>query len=223
MVMNPVYRAPSDCPAVIPLFPLSGALLLPRGQMPLNVFEPRYLAMVDDALAGRRVIGMIQPDADVPGSASVPKLYSVGCAGRITQLAETGDGRYLITLSGIARFRVAEELSVLTPYRQARVDYRPFATDFTARAGEEAVDREGVIRALRDFAKANDLRIDWQGIDEAPNEALVNALSMMSPFGAREKQALLEAPDLKSRAEVLIAITQLELARETGGPETTLQ
>ncbi len=223
MVMNVVYRGPPDCPPSIPVFPLAGALLLPRGQMPLNVFEPRYVAMIDDALAGRRVIGIIQPDADQPASAAQPKLYNVGCAGRITQFAESGDGRYLVTLTGIARFRLAEELAVLTPYRQAKVDHAPFAVDFVARSGEDEVDREGVIRALTEFVKANDLKVDWRGIEEAPNEALVNALSMMSPFGPREKQALLEAPDLRTRAEILVAITEIELARASGGSETTLQ
>jgi uncharacterized protein len=223
MVMNMVYRSAAECPNTIPMFPLGGALLLPRGQMPLNIFEPRYLAMIDDALAGRRVIGIIQPDVDNPGSPALPRLYGVGCAGRVTQFAESGDGRYLVTLTGIARFRVAEELSVLTPYRQAKVDYSTFAIDFAARAGEDEVDRDGVIRALTDFVEANDLKVDWRGIEEAPNEALVNALSMMSPFGPKEKQALLEAPDLKSRAEILIAITEIELARTAGGPENTLQ
>jgi uncharacterized protein len=225
MGMNAVYRGPQDCPAVIPVFPLPGALLLPRGQMPLNVFEPRYLSMVDDALRSDRVIGMIQPDVEGGGTAPVPKLYQVGCAGRITQFVETGDGRYLVTLVGIARFRVAEELSTTTLYRQCRVDFGPYAADFLARAGEDAVDRAGVIRALREFVEAADVRVDWKGIDEAPNEALVNALCMMSPFGPREKQALLEAPDLKTRAEVLIAITEIELARGGGsnGSETTLQ
>jgi uncharacterized protein len=225
MAMNAVYRGPQDCPAVIPVFPLPGALLLPRGQMPLNIFEPRYLAMVDDALRGDRVIGMIQPDVEGGGSALTPKLYQVGCAGRITQFAETGDGRYLITLVGIARFHVEEELSTTTLYRQCRVDFGPYTADFLARAGEDKVDRSGVVRALRDFVEAADVRVDWKGIDEAPNEALVNALCMMSPFGPREKQALLEAPDLKTRAEVLIAITEIELARGGGsdGSETTLQ
>jgi Lon protease-like protein len=221
--MNAVYRGPQDCPAVVPVFPLPGALLLPRGQMPLNIFEPRFLAMVDDALKSDRVIGMIQPDMDGGGSPLIPKLYQVGCAGRITQFAETGDGRYLVTLVGIARFRVAEELSTTTPYRQCRIDCEPFAADFTARAGEEAVDRAGVLKALRDFVEAADVRVDWKGIDEAPNEALVNALCMMSPFGPREKQALLEAPDLKTRAEVLVAITEIELARGGSGSETPLQ
>ncbi len=221
--MNATYRGPQDCPAVVPVFPIPGALLLPRGQMPLNIFEPRYLAMVDDALGSNRVIGMIQPDAEAGGTALTPRLYRVGCLGRITQFAETGDGRYLITLVGIARFRIEEELSSTTLYRQCQVTYEPFAADFQARAGEEEVDRSGVLKALRDFVEAADVRVDWDGIDQAPNEALVNALCMMSPFGAKEKQALLEAPDLKSRAEVLIAITEIELARTGGGSEQTLQ
>jgi len=191
--------------------------------MPLNIFEPRYLAMVDDALKGDRVIGMIQPDPEGGGAPTTPRLYKVGCAGRITQFAETGDGRYLVTLVGIARFRVAAELPATTLYRQAQADFTPFAVDFTARAGEEEVDRAGVLKALRDFVKAADVQVDWKGIDEAPNEALVNALCMMSPFGVREKQALLEAPDLKHRAEVLVATTEIELARGRNGPETTLQ
>jgi len=223
MSMNTVYRGPQDCPGVIPVFPLPGALLLPRGQMPLNIFEPRYLAMVDAALKTDRIIGMIQPDADGGGTALVPKLYQVGCAGRITQFAETGDGRYLITLVGVSRFRVEEELSTTTPYRQCRVSFDPYARDFVARDGEAEVDRAGVLKALRDFVESADVKVDWKGIDEAPNEALVNALCMMSPFGPREKQALLEAPDLKRRAEVLIAITEIELARGSSSSETTLQ
>ncbi|MFE1600253.1 LON peptidase substrate-binding domain-containing protein [Methylobacterium sp. ID0610] len=222
MSMNVAYRGPADCPGVIPVFPLPGALLLPRGQMPLNIFEPRYLAMVDDALRAERVIGMIQPDPETSEHSLAPKLYRVGCAGRITQFAETGDGRYLISLTGIARFRIEEEISTTTPYRLCRVTFDPFAADFQARAGEEAVDRAGVLRALKDFVEANDLKVDWAGIEEAPNEALVNALCMMSPFGAREKQAMLEAADLKTRAEVLIAVTEMELVRGSGS-EPTLQ
>ena len=222
MPINAEYRGPGELPEVIPVFPLPGALLLPRGQMPLNIFEPRYLAMVDDAFRTDRMIGMIQPDADGGGTPLVPKLYRVGCAGRITQFAETGDGRYLITLVGVARFRVVEELSTTTPYRQCRVEFESYAADFTPRAGEDEVDRAGVLKALKDFVAAADARVDWKGIDQAPNEALVNALCMMSPFGAREKQALLEAQNLKARAEVLIAITEIELARG-GGPETLMQ
>jgi hypothetical protein len=215
------YKGPADCPAVIPVFPLSGALLLPRGQMPLNVFEPRYLAMVDDAMRTDRIIGMIQPDPENSGATN-PKLYRVGCAGRITQYAETGDGRYLISLTGISRFRVESELASASLYRRCHVSYDTFAVDFAPRAGEEHVDRAGVLKALRDFVDSNDLKVDWAGIDEAPDEALVNALCMMSPFGVREKQAMLEAPDLKTRAEILIAVTQMELIRGAG-PESTMQ
>ena len=224
MPMNAVYQGPGDLPDVIAIFPLPGALLLPRGQMPLNIFEPRYLAMVDDALrCGRRLIGMIQPDAAHPGPENRPNLFKVGCVGRITQIAETGDGRYLLQLTGIARFRVEEELEVSTPYRQCRVSFAPFVDDFTARKGEDEVDRESLLQALSDFLKANDLKADWEGIENAPNEALVNALAMMSPYGSAEKQALLEAPDLKTRAEILVAVTEIELAKTITGGETPLQ
>lgn len=219
--MNPVYRYPSDCPETFPVFPLPGALLLPRGQIPLNIFEPRYIEMVDEALRTNRVIGMIQPDDD--NQTVVPKLYSVGCAGRLTQFAETGDGRYLITLVGIARFQVLEEIETMTSFRQVRASFAPYTRDFQAREGEEYVDREGVLKVLRDFAAATEIDINWEGIDRTPNEALVNALSMMSPFGPKEKQALLEAETLKDRAEALIAITEIELARLAGISDTTLQ
>jgi Lon protease-like protein len=224
MGMNAVYAGPQDLPDAIPVFPLPGALLLPRGQMPLNIFEPRYVAMVDEALRTNRVIGMIQPDPE-SGAAAVPKLYPVGCAGRLTQLAETGDGRYLMTLTGIARFRIEEELATTLPYRVCRVSFEPFGADFRARAGEDEVDRPAVLEALKAFAEATDMKLDWKGVEQAPNEALVNALSMMSPYGPREKQALLEAPDLKTRAEMLVAITEIELARARGGDdqEPTLQ
>lgn len=222
MSTHPGFKSPADCPAIIPVFPLPGALLLPRGQMPLNIFEPRYLAMVDDALRAERLIGMIQPDAEGGGSPLAPRLYRVGCAGRISQFAETGDGRYLISLTGVSRFRVESELAVTTKYRRCQVSFDSFAQDFEARAGEAEVDREGVLRTLRSFVEANELQVDWSGIEEAPNEALVNALCMMSPFGVREKQAMLEAPDLKTRAEVLIAVTEMELVRASGS-EPTLQ
>lgn len=216
MPTNAVYRGPADLPKIIAVFPLAGALLLPRGQMPLNIFEPRYLAMVDDALRdGHRLIGMIQPDTRRPGPDDKPNLYRIGCVGRITQLAETGDGRYLIQLTGIARFRWEQELSVTTLYRQCQVTYAPFTDDFTARSGEDAVDRQAVLDALSAFLKANKLKADWDGIENAPNEALVNALAMMAPYGAAEKQAMLEAPDLKTRAEILVAVTEMELAKVT--------
>ena len=224
MPMNAVYRGPVDLPEILPVFPLPGALLLPRGQMPLNIFEPRYLAMIDDALVDRhRLIGMIQPDPAHPGREDRPNTYKTGCVGRITQLAESGDGRYLIELTGVSRFRIEEELTVLTPYRQCRVDYRPFADDFVPRKGEDAVDREALLKALSSFLKANELKADWDGIEKAPNEALVNALAMMSPYGAAEKQALLEAPDLKTRAEILVAVTEIELAKTNTDGEPPLQ
>ncbi len=224
MPMNAVYRGPADLPEVISVFPLPGALLLPRGQMPLNIFEPRYLALVDDALRdGHRLIGMIQPDPAHPGTEDHPSLYKIGCAGRITQLAETGDNRYLLQLTGVARFRIVEELTVATDYRQCRVDFVPFADDFVARKGEEAVDRKAVLVALSDFLKANDLKADWAGIETASNEALVNALAMMSPYDPAEKQAMLEAPDLKTRAEILVAVTEIALARANTEGDPPLQ
>jgi Lon protease-like protein len=183
--------------------------------------------MIDDALrSGLRLIGMIQPDVAHPGSEHKPNLYKVGCVGRITQLAETGDGRYLLQLTGVARFRVEDELPATTLYRQCRVTFQPFADDFVARKGEDAVDRKAVLHALTDFLKANKLKADWKGIEQAPNEALVNALAMMSPYGAAEKQAMLEAPDLKTRAEILVAVTEIELAKtrvQGDGGETPLQ
>ena len=224
MPMNAEYRGPIDLPGTIPVLPLPGALLLPRGQMPLNIFEPRYLAMIDDSLRdGHRLIGMIQPDPAHTGRADKPPLYQIGCVGRITQFAESGDGRYLLELTGVARFRIEEELTVNTDYRQCRVTYAPFADDFVARKGENAVDRKALLRAFNDFMKANDLKADWEDIDKAPNEALVNALSMMSPYGPPEKQALLEAPDLKTRAEILVAITEIELAKKNTEGEPQLQ
>jgi Lon protease-like protein len=224
MPMNAQYRGPIDLPEVIPVFPLPGALLLPRGQMPLNIFEPRYLALIDDSLRdGHRLIGMIQPDAALASPTDKPALYRIGCVGRITQLAESGDGRYLVELTGVSRFRIEQELPVKTAYRQCRVTYAPFADDFVPRKGESAVDRTALLRTLGDFLKANDLKADWEGIENAPNEALVNALAMMSPYGPAEKQALLEAPDLKTRAEILIAITEIELAKKNTEGEPQLQ
>ena len=225
MPMNTTYKGPEALPDVIPVFPLPGALLLPRGQMPLNIFEPRYLAMIEDTLRSlHRMIGMIQPDPAHPGpDQNKPHLFKVGCVGRVTQFAESGDGRYLIQLTGISRFRVEEELPVMTLYRQCRVTYAPFIDDFTARKGEEQVDRKTLLRALTEFLKANNLKADWEGIENAPNEALVNALAMMSPYDAAEKQAMLEAPDLKTRAEILVAVTEIELAKSKTPGETPLQ
>jgi Lon protease-like protein len=180
--------------------------------------------MIDDAMASRhRLIGMIMPDAAHPGPEDKPNLYRVGCVGRITQLAETGDGRYLLQLTGISRFRIEEELNVKTSYRQCRVSYSDFVGDFIARKGEDEVDRKAVLQALTDFLKANNLKTDWEGIESAPNEALVNALAMMSPYGSAEKQAMLEAPDLKTRAEILVAVTEIEIAKSKVDGEPPLQ
>jgi Lon protease-like protein len=223
MASNVAYSSPADLPDSIPVFPLAGALLLPRGHLPLNIFEPRYLAMVEDALKGARLIGMIQPDGAKTSSPAEPTLYEVGCIGRITQFEETGDGRYLITLFGVARFRVRDEPAVTTPYRQCRIDCSDFAADFTPNAGDDTVDRDELLRTLAAYLDANSIRADWTGIREAPVETLVNGLSMMSPYGTREKQALLEAPDLKTRAELLVAVTEIALAEKGEDGETSLQ
>ena len=220
--MNVVYEGPQDLPDVVPVFPLVGALLLPRGHMPLNIFEPRYVQMIDAALRGHRLIGMIQPESEPVGQAQ-PRLHRVGCVGRVVQFAETGDGRYVVSLAGVARFAVEHEMPVTTPFRQCKISAALFAGDFKPRLGESEVDRDAVVSALVRFADATNLKIDWSGIEKAPNEALVNALSMMAPFGPREKQALLEAPDLKTRAETLVAITEMELAKTDPGSQTTLQ
>jgi uncharacterized protein len=220
MAGNVAYSGPREMPGVIPVFPLGGALLLPRGQLPLNIFEPRYMAMIDHALATDRLIGMVQPN---PDKGDLGGLYSVGCAGRITQLAETGDGRYIITLTGVARFRLLPEVNGQMPFLQYSVDWSPFTDDYEPKKGEDAVDRKGVIEALRRFSEENSVEVDWDSVKGAPNEALVNALCMMSPYGVREKQALLEATDLKSRGDMLVAITEMELAKAAGGGDAPLQ
>ena len=228
MPMNVIYRGPVDLPAVIPVFPLPGALLLPRGQMPLNIFEPRYLAMIDDALRdGHRLIGMIQPDPAHPG----PRGQAAACTRSAASAASPssprrGDGRYLHPAhrrralprrGGARRSR--------PPIASAASPIAPFADDFIAAQGRGRGRPRGAARgAARDFLKANNLKTDWDGIENAPNEALVNALAMMSPYGVAEKQALLEAPDLKTRAEILVAVTEIELAKKTAdGGETPLQ
>lgn len=206
-------------PSRIPLFPLPGALLLPGGQLPLNIFEPRYLRMVDDALGAARVIGMIQPRN---GSASgVPPLYSVGCAGRITNFTETDDGRYLINLTGLSRFRVAEELNADTPYRLAEIDLLPFRADGAEDASADLVDRERLEAAMRHYLDAEGLKTDWDAVGDAPTDALVASLAMSCPFAPNEKQALLEAENAAARAECLIAL--MEMARGEAGENTNLQ
>lgn len=222
-VGNASYVGPADLPGELPLFPLKGVLLLPRGLLPLIVFEPRYLAMVDDALAGDRLIGVIQPRFDVDESVeegSAP-LCEVGTVGRITAIAETGDGRYQMTLTGVCRFRLTGEAPAELPYRVGRIAC-DFPTDFEPRVGEDDVDRAAFLTVFEAYLEANEMEADWDAVEKASTEALINTLSMMSPFGAAEKQALLEAPDLKMRAETLIAITEIALARAGNDAPTTI-
>lgn len=223
MSINAPYRTIQDIPATIPVFPLPRALLLPRTELPLNIFEPRYLQMIEDTIRGDRVIGMIQPNEPEDSASKTPALYPVGCVGRLTNFGETGDGRYQVVLTGIARFRIVEELSSLSPYRQCKVDYTSFADDLLQGLGEDDVDRESLLKTLANYLAANSIEADWSGITQAPTEALVNGLSLMSPFGVREKQALLEARDLKTRAELLVAATEITLAAGEADENGTLQ
>jgi uncharacterized protein len=216
------YRRAKDLPEAMPIFPLAAALLLPGGRMPLNIFEPRYLQMIDEAMGGRRLIGMIQPSLDGALRADgEPEICKVGCVGRVTSLTETGDGRYLISLQGVCRFRVAEELVPTTPFRWCRII--PFIADLEEDATGGDVDRPALLRAFRAYLEANDLEADWESVSRAENAMLVNALSMMAPYGAAEKQALLEAADLKTRAETLIALTEMALARDNEDFGSSLQ
>jgi Lon protease-like protein len=211
MGLNRPYDSIERLPSIIPVFPLPCALLLPRAELPLNIFEPRYLEMVDHALRTDRTIGMVQP------AAGGDDLFPVGCAGRITSFAETGDGRYVITLTGIARFRLDEPAEAGRPFRSFRVDFSPWHGDLLHRDDDDAgVDREALFAALKGYATRHDLSVDWDSVRKAPSEALVNALSMMSPFGVGDKQALLEAATVSERAHVLVAITEFELARPDG-------
>jgi Lon protease-like protein len=209
------YRKPQDLPAAIPIFPLSGAILLPRGALPLNIFEPRYLNMIDDALGGDRLIGMVQP-MDVR-NAPRPTVASVGCAGRITSFAETEDGRYLITLTGVSRFHVLEELPVKTPYRAVQANWDRYGDDLTAPADSYRIDRDGLTAALRRYVDANGFQADWSVVDEAPPEPLINTLCAMCPFDPREKQMLIEAETLAERCLTLTTLLQLNASPEERG------
>ncbi|MCM2293345.1 LON peptidase substrate-binding domain-containing protein [Allorhizobium sp. BGMRC 0089] len=222
-VGNARYLTAEDLPETVPVFPLTGALLLPAGQLPLNIFEPRYLELFDFALRGNRLIGMVQPSLTEPSptDGGQAALAPVGCLGRITSFAETGDGRYIVSLSGLCRYRVISEVRSHHPFRQIRIS--PFVTDLSAAQEEESVDRSRLLATFRAYLEANTLEADWDSVQRASNLTLVNSLSMMSPFGPAEKQALLEAPDLKSRAETLIAITEIYLARGSGESDRTLQ
>jgi len=217
------FRTISDLPPVIPVFPLSGVLMLPHSQLPLNIFEPRYLNMFDDAMANHRVIGMIQT---VPGSDRArPELVKVGCLGRINRLSETSDGRYEIILTGLCRFHIAEELSVLTPYRQIRADYLSYEDDFLPLEDRADFDRPKFLSVLKGFLDHQGLEIDWDGAEAAPSEPLVTSLAAALPFSPAERQALLEALSPADRREVLMALMQINAAEQRGDDDapTSLQ
>jgi hypothetical protein len=213
------YRKVSDLPALIPVFPLDGALLLPGCQLPLHIFEPRYLNMIDDAMSGARIIGMIQTTG--AGDRARPTLAHVGCAGRVTAYAETGDGRYMITLTGICRFAAGDELGVDTPYRQVRPDFSRFAADLEPEQ-DLAFDRATFLGLLRRYLDHKGLAVEWDAAKQAPAIALINSLAMGLPLDRAEKQALLEAPQLADRREVLSALLQIDAAEDDDDP-TPLQ
>jgi len=217
------YRRADDLPLVIPVFPLDGALLLPGGQLPLNIFEPRYLNMFDDAMSGERIIGMVQtrPGGDVER----PNLAPVGCAGRVTSFAETSDGRYLVTLTGVCRFRVGDELPARGPYRQVRADFTTFEADLREGAPDSATagDPSSLLNALRRYLDHRGLAIDWSSAEAAPSDALINSLAMALPFEPVEKQALLEAPTLAERRETLVALLEIDAAAGDDEDPTMIQ
>ncbi|MEM9138380.1 MAG: LON peptidase substrate-binding domain-containing protein [Pseudomonadota bacterium] len=211
--------SPADLPEAIPVFPLPGALLLPRGRLPLNIFEPRYLAMLDDTLkTEHRLIGMVQP---YDGKESPPRLHRIGCAGRVTSLSETEDGRYLIVLTGISRFRMTAEMDGFTPYRRIAPAWEDFHGDLDGPEELTKFDKEDFLVLLRRYFEIASLSSDWDSMRDADNEMLINSLSMMCPFAVEEKQALLEAPRLPDRAETLTALLQFAIAE--GGEGGALQ
>ena len=208
-----------DLPETISIFPLPGALLLPRARLPLHIFEPRYLAMLDDCMkTPHRLIGMIQP---YDGPSGTAKLHAIGCAGRLTQFSETEDGRYMITLAGISRFRVVDEVSGFTPYRRCDVDWTGFDRDLGATEKDGKFDRDAFLDLLARYFAAQQLSTDWDGLNEAEDEMLINSLSMLCPFEPEDKQALLEAPSLSTRRETLV--TLIEFALRGGQGEEIMQ
>jgi Lon protease-like protein len=210
---------PFDLPETIAVFPLPGALLLPRARLPLHIFEPRYVAMIDDALkTPHRLIGMIQP-REVPGKEK--RLHAIGCAGRLTGLSETEDGRYMISLSGVSRFRVREEVQGFTPWRRCTVDWAPFARDRGPAEDDRGFDRDRFMETLGRFFAAQQLSTDWASLKEAESELLINSLSMLCPFSPEDKQALLEAPSLSTRRETLV--TLIEFSLRGGAGEEAMQ
>ena len=211
------YRKLSDLPEIIPVFPLSGVLLFPRWSLPLNIFEPRYLNMIDDAMSGSRIIGMIQSSG---GDRAHPKLVRTGCAGRITSYSETDDGRYLISLTGICRFDVQDELGVDTPYRQVLADWQAFEGDLVSPPERTLPDRLELTNSLKRYTQINSMEVDWEAVEHAPMETLINALCAGCPFGTLEKQALLEAQTVADRAQTLITLLDMDVP---GDDSSTLQ
>tara|TARA_R110000851_G_scaffold224657_4_gene377500 strand:- start:5870 stop:6517 length:648 start_codon:yes stop_codon:yes gene_type:complete len=210
-----------DLPEIIPVFPLPGALLLPRSRLPLHLFEPRYLAMLEDALkTPGRLIGMIQPNR-VPGREGGTGLHAIGCVGRVTQFSETEDGRYMITLTGLSRFRVLEEVEGFTPYRRARISWSGFERDLGAMDNDPGFDRRAFLKLLARYFQARDLQTDWDSLKEAEDELLINSLSMLLGFEPEDKQALLEAPSLSTRRETLV--TLIEYVLRGGDNEDMMQ
>ena len=205
-VFDPLFE---DLPGELPVFPLTGVLLLPQGKLPLNIFEPRYLNMINAALGGDRMIGMVQPKG--PNEGDQPDIYRTGCAGRITSFNESEDGRYLITLTGFIRFNIAEELPLRDGYRVAAPEWTAFRSDLTEETGA-GINRERMLRALKGYFAVNKVDANWDAIKDTTTDRLVNALAMMCPFQPSEKQALLEAPTLADRDYVMVALLELSLA-----------
>lgn len=211
---------PIDLPDIIPIFPLPGALLLPRARLPLHLFEPRYLAMLDNTLKTEsRLIGMVQPAGSPEGTAS--RLHAIGCAGRVTAFSETEDGRYMITLSGMSRFRIKREVEGFTPYRRCEVDWSGFDADLGPEETDAGFDRDRLMDLLRRFFEDKGLNTDWDSMKDADPELLINSLSMLCPFDPEDRQALLEAPSLTTRRETLV--TLIEYALRGGSSEEIMQ
>jgi uncharacterized protein len=215
MSPNPFDPTFDQLPEIVPIFPLTGVLLLPRGKLPLNVFEPRYLAMTEDALSGNRMIGIIQP-SDPLSRASVPPVYPIGCAGRITSFSETDDGRYLITLTGVCRFETVRELPIVRGYRRVDVSWERFAADLDE-PGPALFDRARLVEGLRTYFKIQGISANWDAVESTPDERLVTSLAMICPFEPSEKQALLECGSLSERASMMIAIIEMSVLDKRGG------
>lgn len=206
----------SELPDTLAVFPLPGALLLPRARLPLHIFEPRYLAMIDDALkTSHRLIGMIQPREGGPNDEDA--LHAIGCAGRITAFSETDDGRYMITLTGVSRFRIEAEREGFTPYRRCTVRWSDFDRDLGGVERDAGFQRDAFFVTLGRYFEGEGLQTDWDSLKEAEDELLINSLSMLCPFDPEDKQALLEAPSLQTRRETLV--TLIEFALRSGGEE----